>query len=239
MINRNILIIITAIFLCHFTGLSQTADPYAIIDSLRKIMDGIKDYQADLEVEVDVDFIRMPVKHACVYYRSPDKMKFRSDEFIMLPKKGLENKITQLLDEPYTAIYLRRELLNGQPYHVIRIVPTGNNPDIVVATWWINANNYLIYRNESNTRKQGEFTIDFKYGDSTLKLPTEMIFSFEIEKMNLPLKFIGKSSGMEVDKSKIRDVNEGKVYLRFSNYSVNTGIPDDFFKEGRDPGGKD
>lgn len=209
----------------------QDVDPYGIIDSVSSRIDKILDYQADIEIEVDVDFIMMPVKHATIYYKSPDKIKFESDEFLMLPKKGLGNRITQILDEPYAAIYLQDEILNNQPHHVIRIVPMGKNPDIVVATWWISEHNYLIARNESTTRNQGDFTVDFIYGNSAIQLPTEMIFSFEIEKLKLPLKFIGKSGGMEMDKSKMKDVNQGKVYIRFSNYIINSSMTDDIFND--------
>ena len=217
-----------------FTGLrlfSQEVDPYAVIDSTRTKLEGIVDYRADLEIEVDVDFINMPVKHATIFYKKPDKVKFKSDEFIMLPKRGLNNRITQILDDPYTAIYLGREMIKKIPHHVIRIVPMGKNPDIILATWWIDSQTYLIAKSESNTRNDGNFTVDFIYGDQSIILPTEMVFSFQIEKLKLPLKFIGKSSGIEVDKSKIQESQNGKVYLRFSNYQLNTDLGNDLFSD--------
>ncbi len=209
----------------------QAHDPYLIIDSTRAILESVNDYQADIEVEVDVDFIRMPNKHATIYFKKPDKVKFKSDEFIMLPKRGLGNRITRILDEPFTAIYLGEELISDEPHHVIRIVPMGKNPDVILATWWISKGSMRISRNTTNTKDQGSFTIDFKYQDNEFPLPTEMVFSFEIEKLSLPLKFIGKSQGMEFDRDKMGEVDEGKVYVRFSNYVINASIPDELFSE--------
>ena len=231
MINSQIFLL-AFLFIASTQVLSaQEPDPYAIIDSTRKILDQVQDYQADIEIEVDVEFINMPVKHATIYYKKPDKVKFKSDEFIMLPKRGVSNRITEILEEPFTAIYIGQELLNGEQHHVIRIVPMGKNPEVILATWWINSQRFLVARNESNTKKDGQFTVDFKYDDKSIILPTQMTFSFEVEKLQLPLKFIGKSSGIEIDKSKMEEAHDGKVYLRFSNYVINSNYPDDFFEE--------
>lgn len=204
-------------------------DPYPIIDSLSYKLDLIEDYSAEIEIEVDVDFISMPVKHATIYYKKPDKIKFKSDEFIMLPKKGLGNRINSILKEPFTAIYLGQEILGNEMHHIIRIVPMGKNPDIILATWWINSSSYLIAKNESNTKNEGSFTVDFIYDDPSIALPTEMIFFFNIEQLKLPLKFIGKSKGTEVDPSRLDQPAQGKVMIRFSKYQVNQRLQDDMF----------
>ncbi len=210
---------------------AQEADPYAIIDSLKSRVLSVQDYSADIEIEVDVDFINMPVKHATIYYKQPDKIRFKSDEFIMLPKKGFDNQFRKILDEPYNAIYLGREKIDGKDQYVIKIIPMSKKPDIILATWWIDTTNYLITRAESNTRDEGTFVIDFEYSEPKLLLPTQMTVSFEIEKLSIPLKFIGKTAGMEIDKNKMGDKQEGKVYIRFSNYRVNQTLDDALFRE--------
>ncbi|MCB2220157.1 MAG: hypothetical protein KQI35_07150 [Bacteroidetes bacterium] len=222
----------TIIGVLYFMGvMAQEPDPYALIDSLKSRIYSIQDYAADIEIEVDVDFINMPIKHAKIFYKQPDKIKFKSDEFIMLPKKGFDNQLRKLLNEPYTAIYSGSEKINGQDNYVIKIIPMGKKPDIILATWWINADNFLISRSESNTRDEGTFTIDFNYEDSDLLLPASMVVSFKIEKLSIPLKFIGKTAGMEIDKTKMGEEQEGKVYIRFSNYIINQSLDDSVFVE--------
>ncbi|HSG67634.1 MAG TPA: hypothetical protein VK994_02930 [Bacteroidales bacterium] len=210
---------------------AQEGKPYSIIDSVRYKLDLIHDYQADIEIEVDVEFINMPVKHARIFYKKPDKVKFESDEFLMLPRRGFDKQVTDILDEPFSAIYLGIETLNGKPHHVVRIVPLGKKPEVILATWWIDTASFQIARNESNLRKDGSFTVDFMYEDPGIILPTKMTFSIEIEKFSIPLKFIGKSQGMEIDKSRMKEDSQGKVYIRFSNYRINNNIPDDLFDE--------
>ena len=221
---------ITAVLLSMASLQAQETDPYAIIDSVRYRLEKINDYQADIEIEVDVDFIQMPVKHARIYYKKPDKVKFESDEFIMLPKRGFDKQVTDILDEPFSAINIGRELLNGRPHDVIRIVPLGKRPEVVLATWWIDSENFLISRNESTLKKEGNFTVDFIYGEPGISLPTEMIFTIEIEKLSIPLKFIGKSEGLDIDREKMKENNTGKVFIRFDHYRINTSLPDNFFR---------
>lgn len=209
----------------------QVLDSYAILDSMQVKLEEISDYSADIEIEVDVDFIKMPVKHARLFYKKPDKIKFKSEEFIMLPKRGIKNPALEIMKEPFTGIFIGTEKIHEQICHVIRIVPLVKNPEIILLTLWINSVDYRIARSESNTRKNGNFIIDFEYNDLSLDLPTHMIFSFEVENLNIPLKFIGKSGGMEIDKNKMGGPQEGRVTIRFSNYLINQEIPDIFFDE--------
>jgi hypothetical protein len=209
----------------------QDPDPYEIMGTVKMRLDSVHDYSATIEIEVDVDFIHMPNKYAQIFFKKPDKMKIKSDDFVMLPKRGLNNKLAEMLNEPYTAIYLGRE--ESQPYdsHIIRIVPTSRNPEIVLATLWIDPIHFRILKSERNTKKDGSFVVDFLYANQDDLLPSEMIFIFEIEKLSLPLTFIGKSAGMEIDRSKMEKVQEGKVYIRFSDYRINENLPDLFFEE--------
>lgn len=230
--NKLSLLVIVLFFLnTSLNAQARENDPYSIIDSLRSRLETIEDYTAEVEIEVDVEFIRVPVKHATIFFKKPDKIKFKSDEFIMLPKRGFSDRLTKILEEPYTAIYLGQEIRGEDILHVIRIVPLAKNPEIIVATWWINSKSYLIVKNESNSKNNSSYNIDFVYNDPTIILPTEMTFSFDIEEMRIPLKFIGKSKGMEVDKSKIDKTHEGKVILRFSDYRINMQLKDELFED--------
>jgi hypothetical protein len=49
----------------------------------------IDDYQVDVRIKVDVDFLKMPEREATIYYKKPDKFHIDSENFAMLPKSGL------------------------------------------------------------------------------------------------------------------------------------------------------
>jgi outer membrane lipoprotein-sorting protein len=210
---------------------AQDTDPYALLNNLKSRFDKIRDYSADMEIKVDVDFIKMPVKHATIYYKQPDKIKFKSDEFFMIPKRGLGNQLSQILNEPYNAIYAGEDTLDSQVNDVVKILPMGKKPDIILATWWIDRTSETISRTENNTRDQGTFTVDLKYGSNSDLLPAQMIISFEIENLSIPLKFIGKNNGINIDKDKMKDKEQGQVIINFSNYHINSSLPDEIFKD--------
>jgi len=226
-IELTILFLFTVVINCSL--FAQEPDPYKILDQIKINLEQINDYTADVEIEVDVDFINMPVKHATIFFKSPDKVKFKSKEFFMLPKRGINNKLNKLLEEEYSAIYTGQEQINGQQHHVIKIVPLSKKPEIILATWWIDTASYQIKRTESNTRDEGTFVVDMIYDNLELTLPKEIVVSFEIEKMKLPMKFIGKTAGMEIDKDKMKDKQNGKVFIRFSNYIINSNLADELF----------
>lgn len=53
-------------------------------------LDSIVSFSTQLKLEVDISFINMPVKKAQMYYTKGKKVKFSSDDFVMLPKRGLD-----------------------------------------------------------------------------------------------------------------------------------------------------
>ncbi len=214
-----------------FFASGQDVDPYKVMDRIKKNFEPILDYSADIEIKVDVDFIKMPVKHATMFYKYPDKVKFKSDEFIMLPKKGLDNSFRKILNEDYTALYSGQDTVNGHENYIIKLIPASNKEDIILATWWIDTANYRISRIENNTRKEGTFLIDFTYADQKMVLPSEIKVSFEVDKLKIPLMFTGKSEKVEMTGQPGDDRHTGSVYIYFSNYKINTKLSDELFKE--------
>ena len=57
-----------------------------------------------------------------------------------------------------------------------------------------------------------------------------MVFTFSIDNMHLP-KDIAGETGLENDSANGGDekVKPGKVYIRYSNYIINNGLPDNIF----------
>lgn len=227
--------LITMLVIVNTILLSQETDPYEIIEQLKSRLESIHDYEADIEIEVDVDFISMPVKHARIFYKQPDKIKFKSDEFIMIPKKGFNNQLMAILKEPFNAIYIGEEIIDEQVNHVIKVIPLGKNPKVILATWWIDRNDFRLTKTESITRDEGSFTISFEYRNEEFVLPDEMIISFSIENMQIPMKFIGKSADSGGDNPKNTTGKQtGNVIIRFSNYKINQDISDVFFEDEKE-----
>ena len=211
--------------------LSQNgADPYAILDKVLEHQEGIKEYKVTVEIDVDVDFIKMPVKTAELYFKQPDKIKFKSDEFLMLPKRGLNQSFQKILSEDYSAVLVGQELIGRDYHYIIKVIPLGSNQDVVLSTVWVDSTDYLISRMESHTKSTGTSLIRFEYYED-LKLPSKMTVEFEVKEFNIPLDFINRTIEIDREKMKSDTLKTGYIYLNFYDYELNREIDDSLFEE--------
>jgi hypothetical protein len=221
---KNLLVLI---LLFTITCTAQKKDPDAILNEVISNFEQVQDYKVDVKVKVDVPFIKAPDTEAKIYFKQPDKIHFASDKFALVPKEGLDFSPMGLLKSDYTAIYIKDEDYNGAPHSVIKIIPLEDRGDVILSTLWINNNKKHISRVESSTKVSGNFIMEmFYYENIKYPLPSEMIFT-----LNFPSR-----TGMrnqhpgETDTSKDEKVT-GKVYITYSGYEVNKGIPDSVFEQ--------
>lgn len=208
----------------------QEPDPYQILDKVLEQQQDIYDYRVKVEIDVDVDFIKMPVKQAELFFKQPDKVRFKSDEFLMLPRKGLNQSIQKILSEEYNAVVTGQELIGRDFHYIIKVIPLGRNQDVVLSTVWVDTVTYLITRMESYTKTRGNSLIEFEYYED-LKLPSKMTVEFEVKEFNIPLDFINRTIEIDRDKMKSDTLKTGYIYLNFYDYRINQKIDDSVFEE--------
>jgi outer membrane lipoprotein-sorting protein len=209
----------------------QKKDPDHILDEVKKTFNKVQDYVVDVNIKVDVDFIKAPETKATIYFKQPDKVHFESESFAMLPKEGLDFSPMGFLKEKYTAIYEKADTVDGYKTDVIKVIPLVDETNVVLTTLWIDESRYIIRKVQSTLKMGGTFAIELKYDNPKMNyaLPSSMIFTFNIERMNLPKGMAG-----ELNENKSKDEKKkttGKVYVTYSNYKVNKGIPDSVFEE--------
>jgi outer membrane lipoprotein-sorting protein len=213
---------------------SQSKDPNEIINGVITNFNKVNDYKVDVNIKVDVDFIKVPETKAKIYFKQPDKVHLEAEGFAMLPKNGMEFSPSSLLKKDYTAIYEQDVELNGFKTSIVKVIPLGDQGEVILSTLWIDQNKQVIRKVESTTKTNGTFTIDFTYDDK-IKYPlaAKIIFSFNMDKMNIPATISGEPNDEKPDK---KDKNsdsrtKGKVFVNYSNYVVNKGVPDSIFED--------
>jgi len=214
--------------LIGFTGISHSVsgqlDASALLVEVLKKSQAVKSFEADVDIDVDVDFIRIPVKKGRVFYKEPDKFRFRATGFVLMPKQGLNFTINEILNSNHAAIYAGEEDGNQK----IKIVPLDDKATFVLATAWIDKQQARINKLEVSTQNQGNYTLHFFYGQLGYEIPVETKISFEISQIDIPMKFIGN---LKVDKKKAGEKSSGTVTLKYSNFKINGIIPDEVFVE--------
>ena len=200
-------------------------------DLLQKTIDRytqIRDFSAQAEIVVDVDFINIPDKYATVYYKYPDRYRFKSKGFIMIPKKGLNFSINEVLNQPAVLVYSGTELIDGVNCDEIKVIPDDPKSEIVLASVFIDPETHFVKKMEAITRKSGSYTVWLYYNQQKFVLPDSIRINFDVQKLHFPLKFMGN---IKVDDQDNQAGKEGSVIIRYSDYKVNDGVEDSVFNE--------
>jgi len=210
----------------------QPKDPDVILERVKKEFEKIEDYQVDVKVKVDIDFLKMPDREATIYYKKPDKFHIDSENFAMLPKSGLNFSPFGFLNYKYSSFYVKEDTINGILTSVIKVIPLELDVDVILSTFWIDTNRNIILKVESSRKPQGTYTIDLNYFKikNGFWLPSSMVFSFTIESGLYPGK-VKKDMKNNEAKNDSNNKETGKVYLSYSDYKVNIGLPDTIFKD--------
>lgn len=207
-----------------FAGALAQPDANAIVQEILRRNAIVKSFEADVTIDVDVDFIKIPVKQGRVFYKAPGKFRFRAPGFALIPKRGLNFSVMDMLSGPTTAIYAGADEKN----HILKIVPLSEKADFVLSTFWVDMKNSRISKMEVNTRGKGNFLVEFTYGNIGYDLPETSRVSFDIQPVDIPMNFTGS---FKIDKTKANERSQGVVFIRYSNYKVNGSIPDAVFTE--------
>lgn len=212
---------------------SQSNNPDIILKKVLEAFNKVQDYEVNVNIKVDVDFLKAPETKAKIYFKQPDKIHFESETFALLPREGFDFSPNALLNKKYTAFFERVDTIDNFKTSVIKVIPLGETEDVILSTLWIDQAKFMIRKIESTTKFNGTFSIELKYeNDLDYPLPSSMIFTFNIDKTNIPR---GLSGDLRVDnKQKKKDdkpTTTGKVYLTYTDYKINKGIPDKLFEE--------
>lgn len=223
------------LFLMIFLSISefspQSKDPDEILDRVKEAFKMIEDYEVDIKIKIDVDFLKVPDSEAKLYFKQPNRIHVESEKFALLPRQGLDFSPLGLLSGKYTALYEREDTIRDIPTCVVKIIPLGNDGDIILSTFWVDQSRNLIIRMESTKKPTGTFTIDFTYEkyDENYELPSQMEFTFTVDRMMFPRGMDGQSDADD-DSDKKSNSTTGKVYITYANYKVNQGLPDELFE---------
>ncbi|MHB8852284.1 MAG: LolA family protein [Ignavibacteriaceae bacterium] len=211
--------------------LAQSKDPDLILKNVKQEFSTVKDYVADIKIKVDVKVLKVPETRAKIYFKQPDKIHIESEGFAMIPRKGLDFSPSSLLKDKYSAFYQKEDFVNGIKTAMIKVIPLEDKSNIILSTLWIDQAKNVIIKIESTTKTNGTFTIILNYdSNNKFPLPDSMIFQFDMSRVDLvPNEFNDRIE--KKDNKKTLAGLVGKVYIIYSDYVVNKGIPDSIFEE--------
>ena len=214
-------------------GFSQDAD--AILNRVVTKINSVKDYSVDANIKADIPLIKiLPVK-ASIYFKQKDKFKVVSKGIAILPKQGFTDVNSFLMKKnSYMAVDGGVKTINEVKTNLITVIPTNENSEFVLAKLWIDTKNDLILKSQITTRSSGTVTVDYSYDtEAEYGLPNQLIFDIDVKKFKLPKSVaadLNKTEKEKAKKNKNKD-QKGTIIIKLTNYKINKGISDDFFKE--------
>jgi len=211
--------ILSLLFVMALAGLKAGETPQELLQAFMEKTLQVNDYKAKVNIKVEVDFIKIKERKAVVLFEQPNTFKFSTGGFALLPKKGVDMEYISLLQDDYTAIDAETETVQEVETRIIKVIPSNDDKDIVLAKMYIHEESKRLYRMESYTKQSGTYTVDFFYADHPYDLPDKLKVSFDVKNQKLPVSLTGdlESVGRELEKENAR----GVVILNYSDYQVN------------------
>lgn len=221
-------------FLISYTSV-QAQDMTALVTKVKAKLDQVNDYEADGNMKTDVSFIKAPIGKVKVYFKKPNKFRLKKEGGIsLLPKGGVSvNMSTIITTSDFVALAAGEAVIDGFTTKIVKLLPTNEASEIVITTLYIDEPNLLVRKAITTTKENGTYEMQMSYGAfANFGLPQKVVFSFNTKDYKLPKGITLEFDDNEKPLSEAQKLKnkKGRVEITYSNYIVNKGIADSFFK---------
>ncbi len=213
----------------------QAQDMTALVTKVKAKLDQVNDYEADGNMKTDVSFIKAPIGKVKVYFKKPNKFRLKKEGGIsLLPKGGVSvNMSTIITTSDFVALAAGEAVIDGFKTKIVKLLPTNEASEIVITTLYIDEPNLLVRKAITTTKENGTYEMQMSYGAfANFGLPQKVVFSFNTKDYKLPKGITLEFDDNEKPLSEAQKLKnkKGRVEITYSNYVVNKGIADSFFK---------
>jgi hypothetical protein len=207
---------------------SQTDKANNLLNQIKNKLNEVNDYSANVEVGINMDFLKMPKSKAQLFFKKPDKFKFNSTGFAILPKAGVDFNPQKILEFDLISEIIGDTLFDGKNLKIVQITPKADTLKFNSATLLIDDIDLLIKQIKISAFNGADITTKFKY-DSSLKfaLPSELNVIFDFTEM-------AEDDKSKKSRSKMPGNFKGEISIKYSDYKVNLGIDDAVFEEEKE-----
>jgi hypothetical protein len=194
-------------------------------------MNKVRDYRVEAQIKSDIPLIKIMPTKATIYFKQPEKFRMITKGIAILPKKGFTD-LTALLRNKgaYNALFTGFEVIDGVKAESITLLPTDDSGEIVLAKIWVDPTLDLILKSQITSRSNGTVLSTYVYGsEKAFGLPSEMNITVDVKKFKIP-----KGVVVDINRTAVAPANTrktGQIRLSLTNYVINQGIEDRFFKE--------
>jgi outer membrane lipoprotein-sorting protein len=194
-----------------------------ILKKIEENFSRIQDYTVTLHVRVDLERLKVPDMKATMYFKQPDKMHFESEGFALLPKEGL-GFTAGSLSARFDAEEVREE-------NRLLLVPlkrkhakTGVRPILLT----VNPATWTVEQVTTSLRDGRVMTAVFEHQElEGYRLPRALTVTFSYDSTEVDSSDL--FSQLPQNQRSPQIPRQGTIQIKYSDYSVNTGLSDTLF----------
>lgn len=179
---------------------------------IKSRLDSIETFEVDIRLHLNISFIDMPDKQANGIFKKGEDMLISSEDFALIPKRGLDLSFSELFANKFMVID-RGTIDDESASLAVSILPLDDKSNFSVANLHIDTKKGRITYAQINTKKDGTYTLNLEYLKDQDILPNKLAVFFEIDRIKIPLNFAG--GDVSIDRKKMRKMDEktGEIIL--------------------------
>jgi outer membrane lipoprotein-sorting protein len=173
----------------------------------------VDDYTATLEVSVEAPNVNIARRTVKVYYKRPDRVHIESDGLAIIPRDALLlGNLAKHIKDYTTASFVGDGEISGRAVRCVKLSPREPGPGSGRVLLWIDTEHYLLLKSEIWRGERRQLAARFHYTQvSGYWMPRYII--------------------TDVARGALTNRGGGAhIQLQFTNYRVNTGLPDSIFE---------
>lgn len=240
-----LLLLLSPLPLAAQTG--RSAQVAEILHNLREQFNRIEDYRVDLKVSLEMPGLRMPRKKMTLTFKQPDKTRLEARGFAMVPRRGLALSPDSLFQTLRDLTMAGDTLLNGRSCYILRGLEEGPANQTLLAEMIVDRELWLVRGITTYLEDHEVFRLRTEYVEVApgIHMPAETSLRFQLNERFLPKGSFRDRGRNRKPRSPDLDIQmpvldegadmTGEASIIFTNYRVNHGIPDEYFREEEKP----
>ena len=191
---------------------AQSSDAKKRMLNMVEKLERVPPYSCDVNINIDVKFIRIKERVGKMIYRSPEDIDYKIKGFAFLPKKEMGTISTSLFKDDFIAIDMGKENEN----QIIKVIPMDINSEIVTGQFWIDSAD-LVQKMILITKEKGSYTAEMNYNGTLYDLPNRIRMSFDVKNQKMPALLTGDLEAY-TDEMDEDEVSKGTITIMYSNH---------------------
>lgn len=211
------------------TGFAQIPAGETILKNVERTFQTVEDYTVTLDIVTNIERTRIPPMKVTMYFKQPEQVHFVSTGFALLPREGMGTSFGRLTKR-YTVDSVAREIREGTPLYRLLLLPRDPHAMGYRARMWVDGLRWTPERLEIPQPDGRAMKALFTYEEiDGHVLPSNLLISFTAGRQD---STAGVQSGPMDRPGTLAQRSGGRtgsVTIRYSDYRINTGLPDSLF----------